>query len=187
MKTLVAVSFFLLLFATITIPTYASNHEFWLQVGGISKHTSPHDPLTGIRYNQRHPGVGLEWHTTNYYFSVGEFKNSFNKKLTYAIVAKQWKNRLSKNTSINFQFGGGAYKYGQTVAEYERVGVYYGDILVGSEEQRRLVDVERRGLLPWLSTSMTYKNFGANIAFIPSGLLGDIQSAITVQFKLKIQ
>ena len=176
------------LFVVVGLMTFhstANAGEIWLQIGGLSKHKQSIDPLTGREFNERHPGIGLEYHTEKLFYSISHYKNSYGRDLNSAVIARQWKTHFSENLKGSVQVGGGYYKY-------EKYGTYqYREYLVGHDDlywNRTGNDPQTsRGFAPWLQTSVEYQRLGVNISYIPGGILGENSvSALAVQFKLKL-
>lgn len=190
-KLIIAITVFLIMF----IP-YAKADELWLQIGSVSKHSNSIDPETQIKFNERHPGIGLEYYVNGYRFTVGKSKNSYSRYLTYTTAGKSWQHKLSNNLSFGFNAAVGFYEYEMFKAKRSYT------IDVASDEpvpeiinvnDPRVIETIRnskktnRGAAPWLSLSMHYKKLGVNLSYVPEGIIDKaLRNVIVLQFKIRL-
>lgn len=183
MKTTIIFIFFFVI--TLASANYVCAADVWIQFGGFSKHTESSDPLTGLKYNETHPGIGFEYQTKDMFYSAGHTKNSMSRDLNSVIVAKQWNKYLSKELKVSVQLGGGYYTYqGYHKITYNQINTLTGETTFLRDE---IVPETSTGFAPWLQTSFQYQDFGINLSFIPGGVIGkNSVSALAIQFKMKI-
>jgi len=185
------------------LATASTAGELWLQTLSFTKHSKTQS-ASGVRYKNRHRGLGVEYHFDNeYYTTLGRTSNSLDRTLTYAVAGKAWRLYHTKHFRVLGNTGVGFFKY---IGYSNVMHTAYRDpratgVYLSLEDAQRMLaagktlmqdrttyiqDYSSRGVAPWLSLSLTYKQAGLKLSYVPRSLSGGAASVFIMQLKLKL-